>query len=81
METTIKRLGNSKAIILPSHILKIFGLKVADRLTIKVVEQHIVLVPLQPADYDSIKTLFKGYKGTYRPKLKDEDDAKGQEVW
>jgi antitoxin component of MazEF toxin-antitoxin module len=81
METTIKRLGNSKAIILPSHILKIFGLKVADRLTIKVVEQHIVLVPLQTVDYDSMKALFKGYKGSYRPKLEDEDDAKGQEVW
>jgi antitoxin component of MazEF toxin-antitoxin module len=81
METTIKRLGNSKAIILPSHILKIFGLKVADRLTIKVVEQHIVLVPLQTVDYDSMKALFKGYKGSYRPKLEDDDDAKGQEVW
>ena len=81
METTIKRLGNSKAIILPSHILKIFGLKVSDRLTIKVVEQHIVLVPLQPVDYDSMKALFKGYKGSYRPKLEDDDDAKGQEVW
>ncbi len=81
METTIKRLGNSKAIILPSHILKIFGLKVSDRLTIKVVEQHIVLVPLQTVDYDSMKALFKGYKGSYRPKLEDDDDAKGQEVW
>lgn len=81
METTIKRLGNSKAIILPSHILKIFGLKVADRLTIKVVEQHIVLMPLQTVDYDSMKALFKGYKGSYRPKLEDEDDVKGQEVW
>jgi antitoxin component of MazEF toxin-antitoxin module len=81
METTIRRLGNSKAIILPSHILKIFGLKVADRLTIKVVEQHIVLVPLQTVDYDSMKALFKGYKGSYRPKLEDDDDAKGQEVW
>jgi len=81
METTIKRLGNSKAIILPSHILKIFGLKVADRLTIKVVDRHIVLVPLQTADYDSIKTLFKGYKGPYRPHLEDEDEVKGQELW
>lgn len=81
METTIKRLGNSKAIILPSHILKIFGLKVADRLTIKVVDRHIVLVPLQTVDYDSMKALFKGYKGSYRPKLEDEDDVKGQEVW
>lgn len=81
METTIKRLGNSKAIILPSHILKVFGLKVADRLSIKVVGQQILLIPLQPKTYSTIQDLFKSYKGNYRPKIEVEDTKKGKEIW
>ncbi|MEY3692252.1 MAG: Antidote-toxin recognition MazE, bacterial antitoxin [Bacillota bacterium] len=80
METSIKRLGNSKGIILPSHILKVFGLKVADRLTILVENQTIILKPIKPVTYDSMKSLFKGYQGTYRPQVQV-DDNQGKEVW
>ncbi len=81
METTIKRLGNSKAIILPSYILKIFGLKVSDRLQIKVIGKHILLEPMNQPSYDSLKALFKTYRGKYRPTLEHADNPQGDEVW
>lgn len=81
MQTNIKRIGNSMGIILPAYILKQFGLKVASQIEVKVVGKSITLVPVHEEKIDSLKMLFKEYKGDYKPKLELEDKPKGNEEW
>ncbi len=81
MQTNIKRIGNSMGVILPAHILKQFGLRVASQLEVKVIGKSITLIPIQEKKTDSLRVLFKGYKGTYQPTLELNDQPKGNEEW
>jgi antitoxin component of MazEF toxin-antitoxin module len=81
MQTNIKRIGNSMGVILPAYILKQFGLKVASQIEVKVVGKSITLIPIQEEKIDSLRALFKGYKGNYQPKIELDDQPKGNEEW
>lgn len=81
MQTNIKRIGNSMGVILPAYILKHFGLKVASQIEVKVVGKSITLIPIQEDKIDSLRALFKGYKGSYQPTLELDDQPKGNEEW
>lgn len=81
MQTNIKRIGNSMGVILPANILKQFGLKVASQLEVKVIGKSITLIPIKEEKSDSLKILFKGYKGTYQPTLELNVPPKGNEEW
>jgi hypothetical protein len=45
------------------------------------VGKSISLIPIQDKKIDSLRMLFKGYKGNYQPKLKFDDQTKGNEEW
>jgi hypothetical protein len=45
------------------------------------VGKSISLIPIQDKKIDSLRMLFKGYKGNYQSKLKLDDQAKGNEEW
>ena len=81
MQTNIKKIGNSMGVILPAYILKQFGLKVASQLEVKLIGKSITLIPIQEKKTDSLKALFKGYKGNYQPTLELNDQPKGNEEW
>lgn len=80
MNSEIKRIGNSKGIVIPASIIKMFDLKEKDRLEIKVVDNQIILSKVDIFNPKSLAELFVGYEGTYNEKILF-DDEKGEEVW
>jgi len=80
MFTQIKKIGNSKGIIIPSAILKVLDIKESEELTIKVEGNEIILSKMEVFDPHSLEELFLGYKGIYQGEIIF-DDVKGREVW
>jgi antitoxin component of MazEF toxin-antitoxin module len=80
MNAQIKKIGNSKGIIIPAAILKMLDIKESEKLTIKVEGKDIILSRKDIFDPKSLKELFLEYKGTYEGEIIF-DDSKGREVW
>lgn len=80
MNTQIKKIGNSKGIIIPAAIIKILKLNESDELKIKVKGNEIILSKVKDFNPKSLEELFVDYKGTYQGEIVF-DDAKGKEVW
>lgn len=80
MNTQLKKIGNSKGIIIPAAILKMLDIKESEELTVKVEGKEIILSKVNSFDPKSLEELFLDYKETYKGKIIF-DDAKGNEVW
>jgi antitoxin MazE len=80
MNTQIKKIGNSKGIIIPAAILKMLDIKESEELSVKVEGKDIILSKIDIFDPKSLEELFLEYKGTYEGEIIF-DDSKGREVW
>ena len=80
MNTQLKKIGNSKGIIIPAAILKMLDIKESEELTVKVEGKDIILSKVNSFDPKSLEELFLDYKETYKGEIIF-DDAKGKEVW
>ncbi len=80
MNTQIKKIGNSKGIIIPAAILKMLDIKESEELSVKVEGKEIILTKIDVFDPKSLEELFLEYKGTYKGEIIF-DDSKGREVW
>lgn len=80
MNAQIKKIGNSRGIIIPAAILKVLDIKESEELSIKVIGNEIILTKEDVFDPKSLEELFIGYKGTYKGEIIFED-TKGREVW
>ena len=80
MNTQIKKIGNSKGIIIPAAILKVLDIKESEELTVKVEGKEIILSKVNSFDPKSLEELFLDYKETYKGEIIF-DDSKGREVW
>lgn len=80
MNTQLKKIGNSKGIIIPAVILKMLDIKESEELTVKVEGKEIILSKVNSFDPKSLEELFVDYKETYKGEIIF-DDSKGREVW
>ncbi len=80
MLTQIKKIGNSKGIIIPAAILKMLDIKESEELTVKVKGKEIILTKIDVFNPKSLEELFLEYKGTYNGEIVF-DDSKGREIW
>lgn len=80
MNTQLKKIGNSKGIIIPAAILKMLDIKESEELTVKVEGKEIILSKINSFDPKSLVELFLDYKETYKGEIIF-DDSKGREVW
>lgn len=80
MNSEIKKIGNSKGIVIPASIIKMLDLKEKDKLEIKVVDNQIILSKVDSFNPKTLAELFIGYEGSYNEKIVF-DDEKGDEVW
>lgn len=80
MNTQLKKIGNSKGIIIPAVILKMLDIKESEELTVKVEGKEIILSKVNSFDPKSLEELFLDYKETYEGEIIF-DDSKGREVW
>ncbi len=80
MRTLIKRIGNSRGIIIPASILKVLNIKESEPLLIKIVGREIILTKEPEFNPKSLNELFVGYDKRYEEKIVFADD-KGLEKW
>lgn len=80
MNTEIKKIGNSKGIIIPAAIIKMLGLNEKDEINIKVKDNKIILSIADDFRPKSLEELFVGYKDVYKGEIVF-DDVKGREIW
>jgi antitoxin MazE len=80
MNVQLKKIGNSKGVIIPAAILKVLDIKESEELTVKVEGKEIILSKVNSFDPKSLEELFLDYKGTYKGEIIF-DDSKGREVW
>ena len=78
MNTTICKWGNSNAVRLPKALTDVLNLCENDPVQIYVEGNAIVIRKPRPA---SLRELFEGYNGDYRPKEWDTGAPAGREVW
>lgn len=80
MNTQIKKIGNSKGIIIPAPIIKMLDLREFEELSLKVVGDDIILSKAEVFDPKSLDELFKEFNGKYEGEVVF-DDVKGREIW
>lgn len=80
MNTQLKKIGNSKGVIIPTAILKMLDIKESVEFTVKVVGKDIILTKVNSFDPKSLEELFLDYTETYEGEIIF-DDTKGREVW
>jgi antitoxin MazE len=80
MNTHLKKIGNSKGIIIPAAILKMLDIKESEEFSVKVEGNKIILSKTDVFNPQSLEELFLDYKGTYKGEIVF-DDTKGREVW
>lgn len=80
MNTQLKKIGNSKGVIIPAAILKMLDIKENEAFSVKVEGKKIVLSRINAFDPQSLEELFGDYKETYKRKIIF-NDTKGREIW
>ena len=80
MHTQIKKIGNSKGVIIPAGVLKALNIHESQELSLKVEGNEIILSKIDAFDPKSLDELFIGYTGEYQGEIIF-DDFKGREVW
>jgi len=80
MKTFIKKIGNSKGIIIPAAVIKMMKLKEHEELSVNVEGDDIILSKRTTFNPQSLSELFDGYSGTYEASLVFDDDE-GREQW
>jgi len=76
MKSTIKKIGNSQGVILPSGMLKALGLGLGD--TVEMVLDHNEVIIRKTKQVLTLEELFEGYQSEKRPELVW-DEPKGRE--
>ncbi|MGI6781440.1 MAG: AbrB/MazE/SpoVT family DNA-binding domain-containing protein [Acholeplasmataceae bacterium] len=79
MKTQIKKIGNSKGIIIPAAIIKTLGLEEQDSLLLEVQGDSIIIKKEKKTPM-TLMQLFEEYDGNYDYDIVF-DDAVGDEVW
>ena len=80
MNTQIKKIGNSKGIIIPAPIIKMLDLKEFEELSLKVEGDDIILSKAEVFDPKSLDELFNEFNGKYEGEVVF-NDVKGREIW
>lgn len=80
--TKVFALGNSNAIRIPRLLMEAMSLKAGDSVTIEVIgnSEMVVRKSNGGSSYPSIREMFDGYEGEYKPVEMDADDMVGREL-
>ena len=80
MTTQLKKIGNSRGIIIPAGILKTLGIHESEELMIRIEDNQIIVSKKPVFDPKTLEALFEGYTDIYQDEIVF-DDIKGEEVW
>ena len=81
MKVKFREVGNSLTITIPKDIVRVLNLKQGMEAEVDMKDNRIMVVPINEISNISIKSLFKDYKGDYKPNEIDWGDKRGNELW
>ena len=82
MTTSIQKWGNSQGIRIPKHLLDAVQLTTDDEIEIRAEGDTLIIEKAAPASgHKTIKELFAGYDGDYKPEEISWGEQAGSEVW
>lgn len=82
MTTSIQKWGNSQGIRIPKYLLDAAKLTTSDKITVRAENDMLIIEKAAPtAAHKTIKELFAGYDGEYKPQEVDWGEQVGKEVW
>ena len=82
MTTSIQKWGNSQGIRIPKYLLDAVKLATNDEIDIRAESDMLIIKKAVPTDaHKTIKELFAGYDGDYKPQEIDWGGQEGKEVW
>lgn len=77
--STVKKLGNSAAVILPKELRSIAGMEIGDAVDIDVPRSGVITITAHERPW-TLEGLMKGYDGP-APEFIDPGRAAGRELW
>lgn len=77
--STVKKLGNSAAVILPKELRSIAGMEIGDAVDIDVPRPGVITITAHERPW-TLEGLMKGYDGP-APEFMDPGRAAGKELW
>ena len=80
MVAQVKKIGNSKGIVIPAQFLKLMGIHENDELTIYFDGRSIKLTKKEEFNPQSLDELFSVFEEVFKSDIVF-NDAEGREVW
>ena len=77
--STVKKLGNSAAVILPKELRSIAGMEIGDAVDIDVPRSGVITITAHERPW-TLEGLMRGYDGP-APEFMDPGRAAGRELW
>ena len=81
MTVKFREVGNSITVTIPKNIVSRLGLTQGMEADIETVDNSIIVKPQIVKTKVTIKSLFSGYHGNYKPDEFDWGESRGAEVW
>ncbi len=81
MMVRLREVGNSMTMTIPKIIVKEMNLFQGMEVSVETKDDAIMVKPVKQQKKVTIKSLFSGYKGTYKPAEIDWGEDRGNEVW
>ena len=81
MMVRLREVGNSMTMTIPKIIVKEMNLFQGMEVSVETADDAIMVKPVKQQEKVTIKSLFSGYKGTYKPTEIDWGEDRGNEVW
>ena len=81
MTAAIQKWGNSQGIRISRELLAALRWRVDERIRLIVENNRLVIEPVSPSQKVSLKDIFAGYSGDYKPFEVDWGERAGNEVW
>ena len=81
MTVKLRSVGNSTTITIPRDVVKLYNLTQGSEVSIEAVNDGILVKPVEHHQDVTVRSLFAGYTGDYKPTEVDWGDKRGNEIW
>lgn len=81
MTVKFREVGNSITVTIPKNIVTQFGLVQGMEANIESLNNTIIVKPVMVRKKVTIRSLFVGYSGDYKPTEIDWGETRGNEIW
>ena len=81
MTVRLRAVGNSMTVTIPKIIVNELNLSQGMEVSVETTNDAIMVKPVKQPEKVTIKSLFAGYNGGYKPTEVDWGEERGNEIW